>query len=394
MTGQPAPISPGSRSRLLVAAALGLTQILGYGTTFYLLAVLAKPISAETGWDLSQIAAGLSIGLLIAGISAPFAGRILDRFGGRPVLAFGSVCFAIGLAGVGLSTSVVTYCAAWCVVGLGMAAGLYDATFSALGRWYGQEARPLITSVTLWGGFASTVCWPLTAYLVSVSGWRSTCLIFAGMHLLIALPIHLWLMPANADHAAKRDTAAPVVQPPERRLLFWLIAASLVLTSLVVTVISVHMIPVLQGIGYSAAAAVALGALIGPSQVAGRIVEFALGRRLHPLWSTLLAALMMAAGAALLAFNLQFAAVAIVAYAMGAGVSYIVRGTLPLVMFGSEGYATLMGKLVMPSLIAQATAPWAAALALSHFGQAVFFPMIMALTFANVAVVAALLRWR
>jgi predicted MFS family arabinose efflux permease len=394
MTGQPAPISPGSRSRLLVAAALGLTQILGYGTTFYLLAVLAKPISAETGWDLSQIAAGLSIGLLIAGISAPVAGRILDRFGGRPVLAFGSVCFAIGLAGVGLSTSVVTYCAAWCVVGLGMAAGLYDATFSALGRWYGQEARPLITSVTLWGGFAPTVCWPLTAYLVSVSGWRSTCLIFAGMHLLIALPIHLSLMPANADHAAKRDAAAPVVQLPERQILFWLIAASLVLTSLVVTVISVHMIPVLQGIGYSAAAAVALGALIGPSQVAGRIVEFALGRRLHPLWSTLLAALMMAAGAALLAFNLQFAAVAIVAYAMGAGVSYIVRGTLPLVMFGSEGYATLMGKLVMPSLIAQATAPWAAALALSYFGQGVFFPMIMALTFANVAVVAALLRWR
>jgi predicted MFS family arabinose efflux permease len=393
MTGQSAPFRPGNRSRHLVVAALGLTQILGYGTTFYLLAVLAKPIAAETGWDLSQIAAGLSIGLLIAGFSAPLVGRFLDRLGGRPILAFGSLCFAIGLAGVGLSTSVVTYCAAWCVVGLGMAAGLYDATFSALGRWYGQEARPLITSVTLWGGFASTVCWPLSAYLVLMYGWRSTCLIFAATHLLIALPIHLWLMPGNHAQAAARAEAAPV-QLSGRRLLFLLISASLVLTSLVVTVISVHLIPVLQGFGYSAAAAVALGALIGPSQVAGRVVEFALGRRLHPLWSTLLAALMMAAGAALLALNLQLAAVAIVAYAMGAGVSYIVRGTLPLVMFGSQGYATLMGKLVMPSLIAQGLAPWAAALALSHFGNAVFFPMIMVLTFANVAVVAILMRWR
>lgn len=394
MSKPSAPVRTGNRSQRVVVAALGLTQILGYGTTFYLLAVLARPIAAETGWDLSQIAAGLSIGLLIAGISAPFAGRILDRLGGRPVLAFGSLCFAIGLAGVGLSTNVIIYCAAWCVVGLGMAAGLYDAAFSALGRWYGQEARPLITSVTLWGGFASTVCWPLTAYLVSVSGWRATCLIFAAIHLLIALPIHLWLMPGNGDRDAKSADAPPVIRMPGRRLLFWLIAASLVLTSVIVTVISVHLIPVLQGFGYSAAAAVALGALIGPSQVAGRVIEFALGRRLHPLWSTLLAAMMMAAGASVLTLNLQFAAIAIVAYAMGAGVSYIVRGTLPLVMFGSEGYATLMGNLVMPSLIAQALAPWAAALALSHFGNAVFFPMIMALTFANVAVVALLLRWR
>jgi predicted MFS family arabinose efflux permease len=394
MRGQSAPFRPGNRSRHIVVAALGLTQILGYGTTFYLLAVLAKPISADTGWDLSQIAAGLSIGLLTAGISAPLVGRIMDRLGGRPILAFGSLCFAIGLASVGFSTSVLTYCVAWCVVGLGMAAGLYDATFSALGRWYGQEARPLITSVTLWGGFASTVCWPLTAYLTSAFGWRSTCMVFAAMHLFIALPIHVWLMPGNGDYAAKPAQPAPIVQLSGRRILFLLISASLVLVSVIVAVISVHLIPVLQGYGYSAAAAVALGALIGPSQVAGRVVEYALGRRLHPVWSTLLAGLMMAAGTVLLSWRLDFAAVAIVVYAMGAGVSYIVRGTLPLVMFGSDGYATLMGKLVMPSLIAQAIAPWAAALALSHFGNAVLFPMLVVLTFVNVAVVAILLRWR
>lgn len=394
MNERPRLFQSDSRSRHVVVTALGLTQILGYGTTFYLLAVLATPIAAETGWALSKIAAGLSIGLLIAGISAPFVGRVMDRFGGRPILTFGSFCFALGLGGVGLSTSFQTYMVAWCVVGLGMAAGLYDAAFSALGRWYGHEARPLITNVTLWGGFASTLCWPIAAYLVSVVGWRSTCMVFAATHLLVALPMHYWLMPGNDEGSAPSVSAQSAPQISGRRQLFLLIAASLVLASIIVTIISVHLIPVLQGHGYSAAAAVALGALIGPSQVAGRFAEFALGRRLHPVWSTLLAGLMMAAGAALLYFRLEFAAIAIVAYAMGAGVSYIVRGTLPLVMFGPDGYATLMGKLVMPSLIAQALAPWAAAMALSHYGNGVFFPMLLALTLCNLAVVALLLRWR
>jgi predicted MFS family arabinose efflux permease len=394
MNERPGLFRSDSRSRHAVVTTLGVTQILGYGTTFYLLAILATPIAADTGWTLSQIAAGLSIGLLIAGISAPFVGRVMDRFGGRPILTLGSLCFALGLTGVGLSTNFSMYMAAWCVVGLGMAAGLYDAAFSALGRWYGNEARPLITNVTLWGGFASTLCWPISAYLVSVVGWRSTCLAFAATHLLAALPMHYWLLPGNGEAGTHSLSAQTAPQSSGRRLLFSLIAASLVLASIIVTVISVHLIPVLQGHGYSAAAAVTLGALIGPSQVAGRFAEFALGRRLHPVWSTLLAGLMMAAGAALLNFNLEFAAIAIVAYAMGAGVSYIVRGTLPLVMFGPDGYATLMGKLVMPSLIAQALAPWAAALALSYFGNGIFFPMLLVLTLLNVAVVALLLRWR
>jgi hypothetical protein len=115
---------------------------------------------------------------------------------------------------------------------------------------------------------------------------------------------------------------------------------------------------------------------------------------MHPIWSTLLAGVMMAAGTLLLTFRLEFAAIAIVVYAMGAGVSYIVRGTLPLVLFGSDGYATLMGKLVVPSLIAQALTPWAAALALSHWGNGIFFPLLAVLALVNVAVVATLLRWR
>jgi predicted MFS family arabinose efflux permease len=387
-------VLPAHRSRHVVVTALGFTQILGYGTSFYLLAVLAAPIQSDTEWNLPQISAGLSIGLFAAGLAAPLVGRFVDRYGGRPVLSFGSLALALGLAGVGLSTNLVVYTLAWCILGLGMAAGLYDAAFSALGRWYGQQARPLITTVTLWGGFASTLCWPLSAYLVSVVGWRWTCLVFAAIHLLTALPIHFWLMPSNGTPPAAATESASAEEISGRRVPFALIAVSLMLVSIVVTLIAVHLIPVLQDFGYSAAAAVALGTLIGPSQVAGRFAELAVGRRLHPVWSTILAGLMMAAGVALLTFRLELAAVATVVYAMGAGVSYIVRGTLPLVMFGSGGYASLMGKLVMPSLIAQALAPWAAALAMSQWGSGVFFPLLLTLTLTNVAVVAILLRWR
>jgi hypothetical protein len=171
-------------------------------------------------------------------------------------------------------------------------------------------------------------------------------------------------------------------------------AGTMMLSSIIVTVVSVHLIPVLQGYGYSAAAAVALGALIGPSQVAGRVAELAIGRRVHPVWSTLAAGLMMGGGTAMLTFSVEMAATAIVIYAMGAGVSYIVRGTLPLVMFGADGYATLMGKLVFPSLIAQALAPWVAALALARWGDGVLFPMLMALALANVIAVVAMLASR
>ncbi|MGE3989813.1 MFS transporter [Pseudorhodoplanes sp.] len=379
----------------MVVTALGFTQILGYGTSFYLLAVLAAPITSDTGWSLAEVAAGVSIGLLAGGLSAPWIGRFVDRFGGRPVLACGSICFALGLAGIGLSPNLPSYWLAWCVVGLGMASGLYDAAFSALGRWYRHEARPLITTVTLWGGFASTLLWPLSAYLVENAGWRWTCLIYAAIHFVVALPLHALLMPSNGSAVpqapAEAREAYPVVH---RRLLFVLISASMMLSSIIVTLISVHLIPVLQGFGYTSAAAVAIGALIGPSQVAGRFAEFAIGKRVHPLWTTLAAGLMMGVGTAMLALSATLAAIAIVVYAVGAGVSYIVRGTLPLVLFGSDGYATLMGRLVVPSLIAQALAPWAAALSLEHWDKGIFFPTLVVLALANIVVVAVMLKSR
>jgi MFS family permease len=391
MSDRPSGFRRFTRSRHAVVTALGITQILGYGTTFYLLAVLALPISKDIGWSLDRIAIGLSIGMLVGGLVAPVVGRAVDRHGGRIVLMAGSACIAIGLSGLGLSTHLFLYWAAWAVVGLGMAAALYDAAFSALGKWYREEARGPITTVTLWGGFASTLCWPLAAYLVALVGWRWTCLVFAACHLFIALPLHAFMMPRSVQAAATAENQAGVhgiiVRPDV--LLFALIASSMTLASIIVTVISVHLIAVLQDHGFTAAAAVSLGALIGPSQVAGRFGELLLGKRLHPVWSALVAAMLMVAGILVLTHNIQLAAIAIIIYAMGAGVSYIVRGTLPLAMFGSNGYATVMGRLALPSLIAQALAPWVGAVVLERWGTDALLATLVVLTILNVGAIGA-----
>jgi predicted MFS family arabinose efflux permease len=367
-------LSGASPSQRLVVGALGFTQILGYGTTFYLLAILSLPISSDTGWSLPWVIGGLSIGMLCGGLASPLVGRAIERHGGRPVLAAGSVLLALGLVGVGSATNLSLYLLAWCVIGLGMGSSLYEAAFAALGRLYGRGARSSIITITLYGGFASTICWPLSALLNEAVGWRWTCLIYAAVHVLAAVPVYL-IFPKTA---AGRTAAEPAsIVPPRasapdapwgRITLLALLAMHLTLTAIVATVVSVHLLVILEGRGYSATAAVMLGALLGPSQVAGRAIELVIGRSFHPFWTAVASSSLIVTSVAALAFDLPLVALVIVVYGAGVGVSYIVRGTLPLALFGPIGYATLMGKLALPSLVAQALAPWAAALTFTRTG--------------------------
>jgi MFS family permease len=160
-----------------VISALGLTQILAWGSSYYLPTVLARPIAANTGWPFTWVVGGLSLGLLVSGLASRQVGRAIERHGGRPVLVTSALLLAIGLSTLALAPDIAIYLAAWTILGLGMGAGLYEAAFSTLGRLYSLNARSAITSLTLWGGFAATVCWPLSAFLVHVVGWRSTCLV-------------------------------------------------------------------------------------------------------------------------------------------------------------------------------------------------------------------------
>lgn len=379
------------RRRPAIVAALGLTQILAWGSSYYLLAVLAGPIAQDTGWPLAWVVGGLSLGLLVEGLVSPLVGHAIERRGGRPVLAASAALLAAGLAGLAVAPGLPVYVAAWLVLGLGMGAGLYDAAFSTLGRLYGLEARRAITALTLFGGFASTVCWPLSAFLVAELGWRGACLVYAGLHAGLVLPIYLLALPREERRSGTSGAAAAGgVGPGRSRLVFVLLALSFTLSAAIAAVVSVHLLTILQARDIALAAAVALGALVGPAQVGARVLEMALGRRHHPLWTLLASTVLMAAGIGLLWAGLPVPAAALILYGGGMGIRSIARGTVPLVLFGAPGYAALMGRLALPSLIAGAAAPSLGALLLERIGAGGTLAVLFVAAAINVALAAAL----
>ncbi len=380
----------------LIITALGVAQIFAWGSSYYLLAVLAKPIADNTGWPLALVVGGLSLGLLTAGLVSPWVGRTIGRRGGRPMLAASTILLAAGLGVLAIAETIPIYLAAWVVIGIGMGAGLYDPAFATLGRLYGEAARPAITTLTLFGGFASTVCWPLSAFLVTHLGWRGTCLTYAAFHLAVLLPVYLCALPGEtgrqARHAvsagASKNTAAPGIV--QTRFIVVLLATAITLSSMISTLLSVHLLTILQSRGIELAAAVALGALVGPSQVGARTIEFFIARYHHPIWTKLVSTTLVAIGVSALWASLPVLAVPLIFYGAGIGLESIARGTLPLVLFAGPRYAMIMGRLAMPSLVAQAAAPSIGAALLSAYGAEGTLATLMAVACVNFVLVATM----
>ncbi|GGE80985.1 MFS transporter [Stappia taiwanensis] len=356
--------------RTRVISALGLVMILTWGSTFYLLAVLSGPIQDETGWSAGEVTLGISLGLLVSGLAASRIGSLIQLEGGRRVLAAGTLLIAAGLALLGLAHSLTVYLIAWGILGLGMAAALYDAAFSTLGRLYGREARSAITALTLWGGFASTVCWPISAFLVENVGWRGTCFAYAALHLTVTLPLCWYALPAGAPPVPAPSvsaTVAPDRSPGRFDLRFWCIACAGSALAMLASLWSVHLITILTAKGYALAAAVGLGTLIGPAQVGARVLEM-LGRgRHHPIWTMLVSTSLVLIGFVGLQWEFP-AGAALVAYGAGNGLWSIARGALPLAVFAPEDYARIMGRLARPALIASALAPLLGAMLIDAYG--------------------------
>lgn len=379
-------------SRLLVISALGVVEIFAWGTSFYLPAVLAGPVAQDTGWPLAWVVSGLSVGLVVAAFASPWVGTTIHRHGGRPVLALAALLLAVGLVVLGTAPTLPIFLAGWLVIGFGMGCGLYDPAFATLGRLYGAEARPAITTLTLWGGFASTVCWPLSAFLVDHLGWRGACLAYAGLHLLITLPLVLGLVPSAPRLPIAQDgqrTDSVSLSMRERRA-FWLMAGVLVLGGAIMALVSVHLITLLQARDVALATAVSYGALIGPAQVGARVVEMSLKGRHHPLWTLTAAFGLVALGLGLLASGAPGVALALVLYGAGNGIYSIARGTVPLVLFGPERYAPLVGRLARPGLVAQALAPLLGAFVLTNSGANTLWIILAILALANVGLIASL----
>jgi len=363
-------------ARHWVVVRLGTAQTLAWASSYYLPALLAQPMARDLGVGTSTIFAAFSLALVVSALLGPLAGHAIDRHGGRPVLLGTNLLFAAGLGALALAQGPVGLFAAWALIGIAMGSGLYEAAFATLVRLYGQGARGAITGITLVAGFASTVGWPLTAWMEATWDWRGACAGWAALHLLLGLPLNAWLPRARLRPAppapAPPDLATPPEAPvPHARRTALLLSFVFAATWFTSTAMAAHLPRLLQAQGLPLQAAVAAAALVGPAQVAARLLEFGLLRRMHPLASARLAALAHPTGALLLAWAGGAGSVALtLLHGAGNGILTIAKGTLPLVLFGSLGYGLRQGMLMVPARVAQAFAPLLFGLLLDHWGTA------------------------
>lgn len=355
-------------------AALGATQIIGYGTLYYAFPVAVPAIAAELGMAPEWLYAAFSVGLLAGGMVAPFAGRLMDRVGAARLMTWGSPAAAVMLTALALAPANPWVIGAL-IIGMEIAAicVTYDAAFATLATLRGAAARRSITHLTLIAGLASTLFWPLTGFLVDAVGWRATYGIYAALHLILALPLHASLARTRPDPAPAPGRAAPVVAfaplpADQRRGAFVLLAVSFMLTGMVIAALGVHMVPILQAMALGTAA-YAVSMVMGPMQVAVRLVDALFWKGLHPVTVALASAglVTLAVPVLMIAPGNLAAAVAFAAlFGAGQGLASIVRGSVPLVLFGAQGYGALLGRLASMRQIAAALAPLGFALLMAR----------------------------
>jgi hypothetical protein len=369
---------------------LGVTQIITWGAIYYTPVLMVPLIAKDRGWSMAFAMGGFSFGLLATGLVSPYVGRTIDRIGGHIVMGIGSLVAAAGLSLITVASHPIAYMAVWVVLGVAMAANLYDSAFATLGRIFGAAARRPITALTLAGGFASTVSWPVTHFLIEGVGWQKTYLIYAAVLLFVCAPLHAFVLPRHRAHTAPPAPAedGKAAHLPSNGAAFLLVAAAFTAYAFVPSGLAAHLLAIFNREGIDATTVVWIGALFGPAQVGARLIEFAFGRNVHPLWVARVALTVLLCGFLMLLFA-GFAVTTAAAFALmfgGAnGLITITRGAVPLALFGPHGYGRLIGRLAGPFQIMQAAAPLMMAFVVERFSD----PLALALAaaFASVALI-------
>lgn len=384
--------------------ALGITQIISWGTTLYALAVLGGPIALDTGWDRSIVFGGLTLGLLISGVISSWCGSMIDHRGARGVMAIGSVLNSFGLFALAWAPDKWSYLGAWALLGISMRFTLYDAAFAALVQVAPANGRRAIAFLTLWGGFASTVFWPVGAALEAWLGWRGTCAVFALLNLAACTPLHWWGLarrePPSISRATPDQPPAPIesaiLEGRDRLVAMSLFAVSTSAYAFIFGAASAHLVALIEASGVAAATAVAIAASKGIAQVAGRLWEIVFARQMPairlariPVW------LMPAAFVILIALAGGPLPALIFTLAFGAanGLITIVRGALPLALFGREGYGKILGVLATPYLIINALAPLVFSVVVERWGYLVGQWLLFSFALASLIAMEIMTAW-
>lgn len=336
-----------------LALAAGCNQLINWGISFYMPGTFALAISADRGWSSPQIYLGLTLAMLVMAAVSPFVARLLARFGGQTVMMSGTLLIAISCAGMASTQTLSGWYCAWLVTGVGMRLSLYDALFAALVNLYGQQARRTISRVTLAGGLASAVFWPLGDGLLHIMSWQEALRVYALAGLLSAALIRT--LPRQRLAVTTNYSAPPLKN--ERRN-GWLYAAFIALITFVSNGTSTHLPEFIASCGLP----VAIGMLWGFGQTGARALEVVAGARLTPFSLTLFTALAMP-----LCFLVGISSALFVWCAAGFVLGYgainglvtIVKATLPLALFSAENYARRTGLLLIPAQLMAAAAPFA-----------------------------------
>ena len=344
----------------LLIPALGVAQIISWGTLYYSVAVLAKDIRTDLGLSTSFLFGAYTVALLASAALAPTAGRLVDRYGGRVVLGTGSVIGTTALLTLAASRGPISLVVGYLLIGVAMSFTLYEPAFATLHRLRPETYRRAVTLLTLFGGLASTVFWPTGSGLNALWGWRWTLVSYALLHLMVCLPLHYFAIPRETS--LRVDEGAPereTMRASATASFYWL-AAAFAFASMIFGSLSAHIIEVLTLRGMSLKEAVAIGACIGPMQVTGRLLEFALARHSRPVHIGCVAFSLMAMGMVLLATagtNFALGVAFAMVYGMGNGIFTIVRGVTPAEILGKVGLGALLGKLARIHLPAVALSP-------------------------------------
>nr|WP_281076070.1 MFS transporter [Pseudomonas sp. BP8] len=369
---------------------MGVLQILVWGGSFFILAVMAEPIMRETGWASQWVYGALSLSLMVSALLAPLSSRLVARYGGRPQLAGSGAVVALGLLIMATSHGLPLFLLAWGVIGVGMAMGLYEALFSTLGALYAEGAGRAITGIILISGFASTLSWPAVALAIEHFGWRQACVAYACVLLVVVAPLYLKVLPKGGQREPAKRAASHQDGTVDRRL-YLLLTAIFALGAIIMTAVAVQLVAVLQGLGHSLPAAIGLAAMLGPSQVASRVLQIIAGKR-HPIWTALISVSLVALGLLLVAFAPGVTAIGLLIFGCGNGLRAIVRGLLPLALMPPAQYVLLMGRMSRPSLIGQALTPLVGGYLFEHFGAMGVLATLCVLALANVVLVLVVLR--
>ncbi|MGL4440033.1 MAG: MFS transporter [Bosea sp. (in: a-proteobacteria)] len=383
-----------------VVLALGATQIIGYGSLYYAFAILAPYISQEFGASLTTLYAIFSIGLLAGGLAAPKLGTAMDHHGAPRLMVGGSALAGLLLAGLAVAPNLWVFGGLLVLLEIVSVTVLYDASFATLAYFGKANARRSITHLTLIAGFASTLFWPLTGWLVETIGWRQTYVVFSGLFLGIALPLHAWITTRHrsteeiAGAAGQQAQFGPPLEGAAARFAFWAIATSFAMSGVLGSALAVHLVPVLQALDLGASAYL-IAMLMGPAQVLIRLTDALFWRSLHPVSVALIsaAALPVAIFALLVPVDaLVTGAVFAILFGVGQGLSSIVRGTAPLALFGPSGFGARLGQIAAIRTTLSAGAPFLFAVGVNSFGTRT--ALIGALVFGIVALIPLMMLHR